>query len=228
MDSLGLTWIHLVSLGPTWTHLASLGQALIHSDSFGFMLSHSVSLGLSWFHSNPLILTWFHVVTPSHTWLHSVSRGLTWTHLVSLGLTWSHLASLGFIWIELDSLDSHREKGEARVAKGKREAGSRKFEARSDSTSRARARTHEPKPKSISRLDSPPNLRFLFPGRRNWRSTLIGNLGYLEMYSRGMATRTCIQGPRLSAEPKNFRLFTQAELNVSLLRTQEHARVPLR
>ena len=61
LDSVGLTWIHLVSLDPTWTHLATIAQTLIHSDSSGSMLPHSVSLGISSFH---------------------------WKHLFSLGFTW--------------------------------------------------------------------------------------------------------------------------------------------
>ena len=84
--------------------------------------------------------------SPGLIWLHWVSLGLTWPRLVSLELNWTHMFPTG-------------KRETPASPKGKRETGRRKFEARSDSTSRARARTHEPKPKSISRLDSPPNLR---------------------------------------------------------------------
>ena len=101
--------------------------------------------------------SWSRLVLLGLTRLRLVSRGLTWFHWVSLGLAWSHLVSLGFTWTPKLPKGTRQE---SLPPKRKREGARRKFGARSDSTSRARARTHEPKPKSISRLDSPPNLRF--------------------------------------------------------------------
>ena len=115
MDSLGLTWFHLVALSLTWSHLDSLGLTWSHLDSLILTWSHLDSLGLTWSHLDShwthlvsLGLTWTHLdsfgLTWTHFWFHLDSLGLTWTHLVSLGLTWTHLVSLGLTGSHLVSL----------------------------------------------------------------------------------------------------------------------------
>ena len=107
MDSLGLTWTHLVALGLTWTHL---GFTWIH------FLNHLDSLGF---------ISWFHLDSLGLTWTHSDSLGLTWTHLDSLGFTWTHLDSLGFTWTHLDSRGK-RERPLGGKGKGKGTAGGKR------------------------------------------------------------------------------------------------------
>ena len=69
MNSLGLTWIHLVSFGFTWIHLESLGITWNHLDSLDptliyldFILVHVIYFDFIVFHLMSLEFTLFHLI----------------------------------------------------------------------------------------------------------------------------------------------------------------------
>ena len=85
LDTLRLTWSHLVSHECTWPHLTSLGLTCSRLVSHGLTRSRLASLGLACTHLGSLGITWTRLI--NFTWIRFDSLGSTWNQLVSLGFT---------------------------------------------------------------------------------------------------------------------------------------------
>jgi len=135
-------------------HLVSLGFTRFRSASLGRPWSLLVSLGFTWLHLVPFCLIWFHLISVgrSLTRFHSASLGRTWFHLVSLGLTWSHLKSHGLTREKRKPPELKREKGRARTQDFIRFPPYKQIVC---------THTRTKQNQTISRLDSPPNLRYI-------------------------------------------------------------------
>ena len=164
--SLGFPWCRLVF---TWPRLISLLHLLCVS--LDFMWLHMISHGFTWFHFFAFGSTWLHLDSFGFTWFHLDSTCFTRFHAVSHGFTSSHLFYMVAIvccWSHLTQLELHKEnkltQGKREIPqwlKGKGKAATSRFSFCIHLTSTPRARTHErtKRNETISRLDSPPNLR---------------------------------------------------------------------
>ena len=145
LDSLGFTcptWCHLVSLDFTWLRLVSLGF-------LGFIRFHLVSLLFTRFHLVSIGFTWS-VISLGYIWFLAVTICFTWFHLFPLGLTWAYFTEMS----KGKGKSCWSQKGRGQSSRDKREKGkaSPTIWFKFHSTTRPRARTHEPKPKSIPRF----------------------------------------------------------------------------